>query len=147
MASRALVIGAGLVAVVLVGYGVMEFRDSRQKNVAAATAWQVDGPPCPTTTKAEYEAKGYRIRHNSTYTGVHLGRQAGHLACKEVKSKGGVGFGSQITCQLTAPAVLTVKVGDVENAYLPGPGQPATIVVHKKQVSCVLGGDTTMSLR
>jgi hypothetical protein len=135
------VLAAVLASTAVGGVLAYNFAQTRDKNVATAQAWKIDGPPCPSLTKAEFTAKGYKAPKSFDYDGVTMARKAGNVSCQDVKRDGGKGLLRDRACQFTGPAALVVKTSTGEFFYVPEPGQQVTVVVRDGTPKCVLGGN------
>ena len=135
------VLAAAVVSAAVVGVLAYNFVQTRDKNVATAQAWKIDGPPCPSLTKAEFDAKGYKAPKSFDYDDIKIARKAGNASCQDLKRGGGTGLFHDQACQFTGPAALVVTTKKGEFAYVPEPGQPVTVVVHDGAPKCVLGGN------
>ncbi len=135
----------GLVAVVVIGgLLALDFSHRRAINVGTAQAWDIQGAPCPTATPQEWAATHQIAPKTFDYTGDVLGRVAGDASCSDVQDKGGKGLGVIKVCQFTSPAALTVKTKAGMFYFLPGVGQPATIIIRQGQPRCVLASKFTL---
>jgi hypothetical protein len=103
------------------------------RQVQRFETWHVDGPPCPSARGASGPAppKVFEME------GVRISREHGHLACREIRDRGGRGWGRVLACQLISPG--TVEVGGVwgVSRFDPGPGGPATLMIDASGVTCV----------
>ena len=138
------VIGAVVVISVVIAGAAMEFAKTRKANIATAKAWDIQGPPCPALTRAEFAAKRYTALKTFPYDEVTIGRTAGDVSCSDVKENGGAGFGTDRVCQFTSPATLTVVSKTSAYFFVPGPGQPSTLIVHKGVPRCVMASKFTL---
>jgi hypothetical protein len=136
----------GAVAVVGAAALLVAFEGVRDRNAAVALAkkWDVQGPPCPAMTKAEFGAKHELAPKTFDYDGTTLGRVAGDVSCSDIKDNAGKGLGTDKVCQFTSPATLTVTTPAGRFFFLPGPGQPATIHIHKDVPTCVMASAFTL---
>jgi len=128
----------GLAVLVVAALLGTNFVYARQKAVAKAAEWRVDGAPCPTLDRAAYEAQPYRARQIFTYDDFQIGRFAGHVTCDTVNEKGGMSLSKYVQCQFTSPAVLVVTTPRGETIYNPGAGKAATVMVRKGEPRCLL---------
>jgi hypothetical protein len=117
----------------------------RTNAIGVAQAWTIDGPPCPTLSRAAFVSGGHSAPRSFEYDGVVFGRQAGHVSCQDVAYGGGRGLGVFPVCQFTSPAVLTVKTRKDEVVYAPGVGQAATVAVQHGEPRCVLASKFTVN--
>jgi hypothetical protein len=113
-------------------------------NVAVAKAWDIKGAPCPTLTAAEFAQKRYTAKKTFDYDGILIGRHSGHVSCSDVKQGGGRSLFVDRVCQFTSPAVITVTTKAGAFFFVPGVGQPATVIVHGAQPRCVMASDYTL---
>lgn len=134
------------VVVVTLGIGLVAFQAGKSRDAAIAHAkdWNIQGPPCPSLTAAEFAAKHYTAKKTFPYEEVTLGRLAGDASCSDVKDDGGKGFGTDKVCQFTAPATLTVTTDKASYYFVPGVGQPSTIIIHRGVARCVMASKFTM---
>jgi len=104
----------------------------------------VDGPPCPTLTRAQFEAQGFKAPKATFYEGVTFARQFGHMDCRSLRY--GAGWGTEVypVCQFTSPRSLKVTTRKGEWYFAPGPGQPATVGAPRGQARCVMASNFTM---
>lgn len=130
-----------LAVLIVTGLVVANLNHSRNKAVAKASEWRIQGPSCPIITRSEYDAQTYRARKVFTYDDFQVARVAGHVECDEVHDRGGLSWRSAAKCRFTSPnlIVVTNKLG--ERIFAPGPGHPATIVVRNGQATCVLASN------
>jgi hypothetical protein len=135
-------------AVVVVGAAalVVAFQAVRDRNasIVLARAWEVRGPACPAMSQTEFGARRETAPKTFDYDGVTLGRVAGDVSCSDVKDNGGRGFGTDKVCQFTSPATLTVASPAGRFLFVPGPGQPATLRIHKDVPTCVMASKFTL---
>jgi hypothetical protein len=134
------------VVVLTAGAGLITFQlvKDRQTSVDTFKTWQVKGPPCPTVTAAEFNAKRYTALKTFDYDGTTIGRTAGDASCSDVKSGGGKGFATDKVCQFTSPATLTVTVKGATTYFTPGVGQPASLYIHHDAPSCIMASNFTL---
>jgi hypothetical protein len=139
------VIAAVVASAAVAGVLAYNFVQTRDKNVAVAEAWKIDGPPCPSLTKAQFAAQGYKAPKSFDYDDVTIARKAGNVSCQDVKRNGGAGLLHDQACQFTGPAALVVTTRKGEFFYVPEVGHPATVYVHDGAPRCVLGGKFTLT--
>ena len=139
------VIAAVVASAAIAGVLAYNFVQTRDKNVAVAEAWKIDGPPCPSLTKAQFAAQGYKAPKSFDYDDVTIARKAGNVSCQDVKRNGGTGLLHDQACQFTGPAALIVTTRKGEFFYVPEAGQPATVYVHDGAPRCVIGGKFTLA--
>jgi hypothetical protein len=133
-----------LVSILAVGAITFEYMRDRAGHIAVAKAWDIQGPPCPALSEAEFAARRWTAPKTFDYDGVTLGRAAGDASCSDVKTGGGTGFGTDKVCQFTSPAALTVAIKGARYFFLPGVGQPATIAIHHDVPKCVMASKFTL---
>lgn len=145
--GQRLVIGLALVAAV--GFPAWVYTGSYLKRRDAALAlqreWTIDGPPCAALTKAEFEARGLKVRKGTVYDGVTFYRQFGHVSCSPLRYGAGWAPATYPVCQFTTPRALKVTTARRDWYFDIPPGQPATIAAPRGQVRCVLAADFTMA--
>jgi hypothetical protein len=137
------VIGAVVVITAAIGMLTYEFVRDRNANIATAKAWDIQGPPCPALTQAEWTARHLLAPKTFDYDGVTLGRWSGDASCSDVKAGGGTGLRTDKICQFTNPSVLTVMSPAGRYFYNVGIGQPATLSIHRDVPRCVLASKFT----
>jgi hypothetical protein len=128
--AAALTLAVAIPAAVLTG--------SLLKNRREAIASTIDGPPCPTLSRASYEAQPVKALKAIEYGGVVLARHAGHVNCSPVTYDGGRGFGTFPVRQFTSPGVLKVTTRKGAFFFAPGVGQAATVSAPRGVARCVL---------
>ena len=143
--SLAHVLGAVLVAAVVAGVFGYNFVRDRTANVATAQAWDIKGADCPSLGPADWTAKRYVAQDHFDYDGLDIGRHAGHASCSDVKTHGGAGFGTIRVCQFTSPAALSVKTPKGTFYFVPGPGQPASLIIEGDVPRCVMASKFTLN--
>lgn len=150
MASRvrryglAHVIGAVLVVSVAAALLAISFAHDRAANIGTAKAWDIKGPPCPAYSQADFSAKRYTANKTFDYDGDTIGRAAGDASCSDVKDSGGKGFRADKVCQFTSPVAITVRTKAETAYFIPEAGHPATVIIHRDAVRCVLASDFTL---
>ena len=138
------VVGAVVVITAGIGFVTFEFVRDRNAHIATAKAWDIQGPPCPAMTEAEFAAKHYTALKTFPYEDATIGRTAGDASCSDVKESGGKGFGTDRVCQFTSPATLTVVSPAGSWFFVPGAGQPSTLIIHKDVPRCVMASKFTL---
>ncbi|MFL5295421.1 MAG: hypothetical protein ACJ798_03470 [Phenylobacterium sp.] len=135
----------GAVLVLTLGMGMVTWNWVRGRSVDIATAreWTIDGPPCPALTETQWTAGHQQTPKAFDYDGITLARWSGDAFCSDVKTAGGAGFGTDRICQFTNPTALTVTSKAGTFRFLPGVGQPATVVIHEGVARCVLASKFT----
>jgi hypothetical protein len=136
----------GAVVVITAGFSLVTFQFVRDRNahIAAARAWDIQGPPCPRLTEAQWAAKHEKAPKTFDYDGITLGRWSGDASCSDVHDKGGAGFGVDKVCQFTSPLALSVASRAGTFYFLPDVGKPATVRIHKDVASCVMASKFTL---
>jgi hypothetical protein len=136
----------GAVVVLTAGIGMVTFQFVRDRNahIATAQAWDIQGPPCPQVSAADWTARRLKAPKVFDYDGTRLGRWSGDASCSDVKDKGGRGFRTDKVCQFTNPTVLTVTTPAGATYYEPGVAQPATLSLHRDIPRCVLAAKFTL---
>ena len=145
--AQAAVLGAtGLIALGLPAwvFGGAYLKD-RDAALSLRREWAVEGPPCPEIARAEFEARGLKVRKGTVYEDVAFYRQFGHVECAGLRYGGGWGPGVYPVCQFTSPKALRVTTRDGDRYFDIGAGSPATIAVPRGQVRCVLAANFTMA--
>ncbi len=133
------VIGAVLVITLGAGFFAWNAWRGRHIDIATAQDWNIQGPPCPALTQAQWDAKHEQARKITDYDGVKLGRWAGDVSCSDVHANGGqAAFAIDKVCQFTNPMALSVVSPAGTFYFLPGMGQPATLVIHRDVPRCVM---------
>src|SRR4051812_2046819 len=82
------VVSAVVVITSAVGLITFQLVKDRQANIDTFKAWQVKGPPCPSMSEADFQAKRYTALKTFDYDGTAIGRTAGDANCQDVKSGG-----------------------------------------------------------
>ncbi|WP_374470038.1 hypothetical protein [Phenylobacterium sp.] len=134
-------LAGGFVLVGLAGFAAWEVRDwlgRREAAVETAKAWDVQGPPCPELSEAEFRARGLKAPKAFEFEGVVIARRHGHVSCQMVADNAGRSFSSHVVCQFTGPGVLRVTAPGGERRFEAGPGQPATVSTEGGAPRCVL---------
>lgn len=136
----------GAVVVITAGAGLVTFQFVRDRdaNVATAKAWNIQGAACPALSQAEFTANRYTALKTFDYDGIAIGRAAGDASCSDVKDSGGKGFLNDKVCQFTSPATLTVISKAGSFFFVPGVGQPASLVIHHDTPRCVMASNFTL---
>jgi hypothetical protein len=124
---------------------ILTVNSAYHHHLETAQGWVGDRPPCPAISAAAYAAKGYVSRERATtYEGVILTRQFGHVMCKDIDTRGGAGFLTHLVCQFTSPTAVRVQVGATEAFFEPGVGHLATVSVERGRPACAIGGKFTL---
>lgn len=132
------VMGVALV-VVGGGYGLFTHLHHRSQQVARAEAWEVEAPPCPTTTAAAMKEELGRRGKPMEFYGVKFLRKYGYADCGTVADSRHFGFGVHAVCAFSAPAVLQVRTETGDYYFAPGVAQPATVSIIDGKANCVMG--------
>lgn len=140
--AHAILAVAAITAVI--GFGTFQFVQTRNANVGQAKAWDIKGPPCPALTQADWTAKHWEAKKTLDYGGVKIGRVAGDADCADIKQAGGTGLFSDKVCQFTSPAALTVTSKAGTFFFVPGVGQPSTLIIHQDVPRCVMASKFTL---
>ncbi len=114
------------------------------EEAATAKAWNIQGAACPALSQAEFTANRYTALKTFDYDGIAIGRAAGDASCSDVKDSGGKGFLNDKVCQFTSPATLTVISKAGSFFFVPGVGQPASLVIHHDTPRCVMASNFTL---
>ena len=136
---------AAAIAVGLPGWFLAQsYLGKRDAALFLAREATVDGPPCPSLTKAQFEAKGLMAKKATFYEGVTFARQFGHMDCRSLRY--GAGWGTEVypVCQFTSPKTLVITKGERVWYFEPGPGQPATVGLPKGEAHCVMASNFTI---
>jgi hypothetical protein len=138
-------LGAVAAALGFIGWlvGGAYLRD-RRAALELARDWTIEGPPCPSLTKAQFEARGLRAQKGVFYDGVTFYRRFGHMSCSPLRYGGGWGLSVYPVCQFTSPQALRVTTKKGEWFYALPPGQPATIATPHGQARCVQAANFNM---
>ena len=136
IAVPALVLGAIALAV---AYLAGSWAWHRPGEIRKARAWAVSGAQCQQVSAQAFRAQPVQIHLRFENNDITFGRGYGHVSCDDITNDGGKGYGTFTECQFTSPGALEVatKTGDVY--FLTG-GGPATVIVKKAAVSCLLAG-------
>ena len=122
----------------VVGGAYLKDRDAA---LVLAREWTLDGPPCPSLTRAQFEAKGLKAPRALDYAGVTVARQFGHVTCSPLRYGDGWGLSHYVVCQFTSPNVLKVTTPKGNWYFEPGMGRPATMSTPHGLASCVLASN------
>jgi hypothetical protein len=138
------VVGAVVVITAAIGLVAFNFAHDRGANVGAAKAWDIQGAPCPILSQADFVQQRYAAKKTFDYDGVTIGRLAGDASCSDVKEAGGKGLFNDKVCQFTSPATLTVASKAGAFFFVPGVGQPASLIIHRDVPRCVMASKFTL---
>lgn len=142
--QKVTLVAAALIAVSLPGWFLAQsYLGKREAALFLASEATVDGPPCPSLTKAQFEAQGLKAPKATLYEGVTFARQFGHMDCRSLRY--GAGWGTEVypVCQFTSPKALKITTAKGEWYFNPGPGQPATVGAPRGQARCVMASNFT----
>jgi hypothetical protein len=133
--SAALAAGAiaGLTVIVTVAWAMAE----RPAESLAASA--PAGEPCPVVSRAAISPRP-SPGHLSAVGGVVFARVAGDVVC-DVEgdlTQEMMGAGDDVSCQFSAPGVLSVRTRHAEFDFAPPVGRVAMVIVSHGQPRCVL---------
>ncbi|WP_296598404.1 hypothetical protein [Phenylobacterium sp.] len=136
---------AAVVAVALPGWFLVQsYLGKREAALFLASEARVSGAPCPSLTKAQFQARGLKAPKATYYEGVIFGRQFGHMECRSLRYGGGWGTKVYPVCQFTSPKSLKVTTPKGEWYFAPGPGQPATVGAPHGEAQCVMASNFTI---
>lgn len=145
-AGQKVVIGvAAAVAAGLPGWLLTQnYLGRREAALFLARDVAVEGPPCPSLTRARFEAQGLKAPKATLYEGVTFARQFGHMDCRLLRY--GAGWGTDVypVCQFTSPRSLKITTAQGEWYFAPGPGRPATVGAPRGQARCVMASNFTI---
>ncbi len=136
---------AAMISVGLPGWFLAQsYLGKRDAALFRAREATVNGPPCPSLTRAQFEAQGLKAPKATFYEGVTFARQFGHMDCSTLRY--GAGWGTDVypVCQFTSPASLKITTSKGEWYFAPGPGQPATVGAPRGQARCVMASNFTI---
>jgi len=136
---------AAVIAVALPGWLLTQsYLGKREAALFLASEAQVDGAPCPSLTKAQFDAQKLKAPKATNYENVVFARQFGHMECRSLRY--GAGWGTKVypVCQFTSPKTLVITAGERVWYFEPGPGQPATVGLPKGEAHCVMASNFTM---
>ena len=88
----------------------------------------LEGRPCPVLPAAEFERRAIVLKNTSELGGATVRRQFGNLNCDG---------GSTLSCELSSPGVLHVRVKGRDSYFQLPVGTPAALQVKGEQVTCV----------
>ncbi len=134
------VIGLGIATSII----TVTYVKDRNVHIATAKVWDIQGPPCPALSAAQWSAQHQRADKVFDYDGVAIGRAAGNASCSDVHTNGGKGFGVRKVCQFTSPGLLTVTSRAGAFYFNPGVGQLASLIIEKDVPACVMASHFTM---
>jgi hypothetical protein len=116
----------------------------REAALSRASEARIDGPPCPSLTRAQFEAQGLKAPKATLYADVVFARQFGHMDCRLLRY--GAAWATEVypVCQFTSPKGLKVTTPKGEWYFATGAGRPATVATPFGRARCVLAGNFTM---
>lgn len=123
---------------------VNSYLGKREAALGLAREAAVEGPPCPSLTKAQFDARRLKAPKATFYEGVAFARQFGHMECYALRY--GDGWGTKVypVCQFTSPKSLVITAGRRVWYFEPGPGQPATVGLPHGEAQCVMASNFTI---
>ena len=144
--AQKLVIAAAIAATVALPVYVYRgaYLRDREEALTLAREWAISGPPCPSLSRAEFEARGLKVTRGLVYEDAIFYREFGHISCTGLRHASGWSQRLYPVCQFTSPKALRVTSGDRDWYFAPGPGQPATVSVRDGQARCVLAANFTI---
>ena len=74
----------------LFGGSYLRGRDAAISRAREAT---IEGPPCPSLTRAQFDARGLKAPKATLYEGVTFARRVGHMDCSILRYGGGGQYG------------------------------------------------------
>lgn len=144
--QKLILVGAGVVAIAFPAWLFGgSYLKRRGEALDLAREWAIAGPPCAALSRAEFEARGLKVRKGTVYEGVTFYRQFGHMSCTALRYGAGWGQSTYPVCQFTTPRALKVSTYEGDWYFDIAPGQPATIAAPRGQVRCVLAANFTMA--
>jgi hypothetical protein len=131
---------AGIAAVALVAWRVADNQLSMQRAKRAdARAWNVQGPPCPPMTEAQFLGGRRPGPQRFDYEGIAFFRRRGPARCATVYEDGGRSDRGFAVCEFARPDELLVRTEQGNWYFRPGPGQAATVSMADGVARCVMG--------
>ena len=100
--------------------------------IAGCGGPELTGPPCPSLTAAQAGGLGFTTREDTTMGAVTVRRQYGSANCNQQSADAS-------RCDLSGPGLVHVTAAGAETYFQVPPAQPATIVVNRDGVRCVVG--------
>jgi len=84
------------------------FVRQREAALSRASEAKIDGPPCPSLTRAQFEAQGLKAPKATLYEDVVFARQFGHMDCSLLRY--GAAWTTEVypVCQFTSPKALKI---------------------------------------
>lgn len=132
-------------AAVVVGVVIVAWAGYQRRALALAASTEaanlaaVSGPPCPTLTEAEYEARAAKPKKAFIFNDIRFDRRFGHVDCNTVAT--GEGNAYAPVCQFSGPTLLTVTTEKGRFIFAPGGGKPVTIITENGFPRCVMDGN------
>ena len=127
--------GLIVVAALIGGFLLANQKNTDATFAAYAFKYGVGGPPCRQVNTTQLAADGPTPTHVTDYGGMHLMRAFGDVECNEIGSK----TGRLKLCHFSSPGSLSAQAGQQSLIYLPGLGQPASVIIDEAgKLSCVL---------
>jgi hypothetical protein len=126
------------------GVATRGYLDNRAEALTLAREWKIDGPPCESLTRAQFQARGLKVTKGTIYEDAQFYRQFGHMSCSGLRYGAGWGTDLYPVCQFTSPKALKVVTKKGEWYFAPGAGQPVTIAAPHGDVRCVLAANFTI---
>jgi hypothetical protein len=124
-------------AVVLVAIAfAVQHRRVDHTAAAEAAYWDVQGPPCPSVSSAEFAARQAQAPRAFEFGGVSFARRFGQVSCSTRPD--GPGRAHYPVCQFTSPDDLVISAKGQTRYFVPGVGQPATVSVRRGEFRCVM---------
>jgi len=129
----------GIATAIVLGWSLTgRYLHIRSERIADATAWTIEGPPCPAISEAELMADLGAGLQSFTYGDATFFRRAGDVECAPVYYEGGRGDAFYPVCQFTRPGDLRVQTARGEWRFRVSPGRPATVSTPHGEARCVL---------
>lgn len=135
-----------LIGAIVVGFVTVGISSYLQREglLAASTAVvrpeTLVGEPCPSLTKAEYEARPTKAKQAFISNDIRYERRYGHVECSVIAAADN-GTAFVPVCQFTGPALLTVTTAKGTFYFAPGVGKPATVSTRDGVPSCALASN------
>jgi hypothetical protein len=108
----------------------LTLRQERQKDMAKAATWDLDGAPCPTLDAAAFAAKRFNPRQRHQYADIQFGRESGLVSCTDVAADGGRSMSKRVRiCHFPAPGGLVATYGGKTTYYDVGFARQATVSI------------------
>jgi len=130
----------GVLAAVVVGGWLAAMRYTAE---AKAREWTPAGAPCPAISQAAYLASGFSATNRAYLSGIGFARAYGYTVCSDINDDGGRSPRHVPVCQFNDPGALDITTPKGHTYYLPQT-KPATVIVSRGRVSCVLAANQPM---